>query len=395
MKRRRNIEIRKKLISTLVVILILRLGNYVPIPNIDQRYIGTILNTNSTLRTFFNSKDLVLSIFSLGIIPNINASLIMQLVISSSRYFERMQKEEGESGRAIIKQFTRHLTLALAVLQSVAIALAFKPIVFNWNSQIFSEIVITLTTGSMIVLWLSDLITEIGLGNGSSVIIALNIISALPVTLSRIINFDINFSLFPNFLRFTALVMGIICLQDAVKIIPIITTKEMYVNRNNKERVNRKKFRYLPFKINQGGIMPIIFSSSFLTFVTIPINFITDLKKNSFPIVDSNLIKFIYLSSNFVLIIFFGMFYSNLILNPVEIAKDLNKRGIIIPNIRPGRQTASFLRKTLNRLSFLGSFFLAVLVVIANTGDAFGFEITSLIILVGVIMEAVRKLKSQ
>merc|ERR1712127_1155039 len=153
---------------------------------------------------------LILSVFSLGIIPNINASILIQLLTSAVPCLERLQKEEGEAGRRQIKQYTRFLTLFLAILESISIALSLRPILYTWNLNICGEIVLALTTGAMIVLWLSDLITEKGIGNGSSVIITLNILSALPRTLKTITQDGNLTTIGINFLSLTALIIGIL-----------------------------------------------------------------------------------------------------------------------------------------------------------------------------------------
>ena len=181
-----NDNLQKKIIFTIFIIFVIRIGNFIPIPNIDQRYLVNILNSTSSLKPFFNSENLVLSVFSLGILPNINASILIQLLTSALPFIEKLQKEEGESGRRQIKQYTRILTLILAIFESLSIASSLRPIIFNWNIDVCFQITLTLTTGSMIVLWLSDLITENGIGNGSSLLISLNIVQVRKLTNSKI-----------------------------------------------------------------------------------------------------------------------------------------------------------------------------------------------------------------
>ena len=166
-------SLAKRVLFTAGIIIFIRLGNFIPVPDVDQRYLINILNQNSTLKTFFNNDTLILSVFSLGILPNINASIMMQLLISAIPILEKLQKEEGETGRRQIKQYTRILTLIFAIVESLSIVGGLKPVLFNWNLILGLKIVLTLVTGSMIVLWLSDLITENGIGNGSSIIITL------------------------------------------------------------------------------------------------------------------------------------------------------------------------------------------------------------------------------
>ena len=385
--------IAKKILITIFIVIIIRLGNFIPVPNVDQRYLINILNANPSLKTFFNSENLILSVFSLGIIPNINASILIQLLVSAIPYLERLQKEEGETGRRQIKQYTRSLTLLIAILESFSIAFSLRPILFNWNLAICSEIVLALTTGSMIILWLSDLITENGIGNGSSIVITLNILSVLPNTIKTITESGNIISILFNFISFTILIIGIIYVQEAVRIIPLISAKQLFAQQNQTSN-QAMNTSYLPLKINQGGVMPIIFSSTFLTFLTVAVNYVLSLQILPMQFNNAKAISLIYGGINFVLIFAFSLFYSNLILNPKEIAKDLNKMAITIPNIRPGKQTTSFLKKTLTRLSLLGALFLAILVALPNIRSSYGFGVTSLLILVGVTVDTARQIQT-
>jgi|TARA_B110000503_G_scaffold127304_1_gene196866 preprotein translocase subunit SecY len=393
MEAQRIPTLSKKILFTIFAIIVIRIGNFVPIPNVDQRYLIDILNSNPSLKAFFNSEHLILSVFSLGIIPSINASIIIQLLTSSVPYLEKLQKEEGETGRRQIKQYTRVLTLGFAILESLSIALALRPILFNWSIFICGQIVLTLTTGCMIVLWLSDLITEEGIGNGSSLVITLNILSSLPTTIKTLVSSGNNVSIIISFLGLTSLIIGIIYVQEAVRVIPLVSAKQLFAQQNQISN-NTIRASYLPLKINQGGVMPIIFSSTFLTFLTIIVNYVLNLGIIQFEFNDPRLISLIYGGINFFLILIFSVFYSNLILNPKEIAKDLNKMAVTIPNIRPGQQTASFLKKTLNRLSLLGAVFLAILVAIPNIRSSYGFGVTSLLILVGVTVDTTRQIQT-
>ena len=385
MTNKRKNNILKKIIFTILIIILLRIGNIIPVPNVDQTYLVNLVNSNTTLKPFFNNKNIILSIFSVGIIPNLNASILIQYLTSSFSYFQKLQKEEGETGRRQIKQYTRTLTVIFAFIQSLSITLALRPILFNWNIGSCFEIILVLMTGSMIVLWLSDLITESGIGNGSSIVITLNILSGLPNVLTNIIKSENNNANPYNFLSLIILIIGIVYLQEAVKIVPLIT-----INQLLKKNKNVKQVSYLPIKVNQGGVMPIIFASTILGFLFIIFNSIINFLHIS---VDPFLIRIIYTTINFLLVFNFTIFYSNLILNPKEIAKDLNKMGVTIKNVRPGQQTVSFLKKTLNRLTKIGAIFLATLVTIPNIGSYSGLSITSLIIVIGVILEVIRQIQ--
>jgi preprotein translocase subunit SecY len=385
--------ITKKVLFTIFIIILIRLGNFIPIPNVDQRYLVNILNANPSLKAFFNTETLILSVFSLGILPNINASILIQLLVSAVPYLEKLQKEEGETGRRQIKQYTRSLTLFIAILESLSIAFSLRPILFNWNLAVCGEIVLALTTGSMIILWLSDLITEEGIGNGSSIVITLNILSVLPNTIQTLVQSGNILSILLSLSSFTILIIGIIYVQEAVRIIPLISAKQLFAQQNQTGNQTMRT-SYLPLKINQGGVMPIIFSSTFLTFLTVGVNYLLSLKILPIEINNPQTVTLIYGGINFILIFAFSLFYSNLILNPKEIAKDLNKMAITIPDVRPGKQTTSFLKKTLTRLSLLGALFLAILVAIPNTRSSYGFGVTSLLILVGVTVDTARQIQT-
>ena len=388
-----NDNLQKKIIFTLFIIFVIRIGNFIPIPNVDQRYLVNILNSTSSLKPFFNGENLVLSVFSLGILPNINASILIQLLTSAVPFLEKLQKEEGESGRRQIKQYTRILTLILAIFESLSISFSLRPILFNWNIDVCFQITLALTTGSMIVLWLSDLITENGIGNGSSLLISLNILSTLPNTITTILQSGTLVSVGASFFSFTFLIIGIVYVQEAIRIIPIVSSKQLFVQQNNSRSV-KSSSAYIPLKINQGGVMPVIFSSTFLTFISVIITYIINSQILPINLNNSQFINIFYAVINFGLILAFSLFYSSLILNPKDIAKELNKMAVTIPKIRPGKQTASFLKKTISRLALLGALFLAILVTIPNIRSSYGLGVTSLLILVGVTVETTRQIQT-
>ena len=381
-------SLQSRLCNTFLIILLVRTGTYIPVPNVDQEYLKNILYSIPLLRNFYTNENLVLGIFSLGILPYINASIMIQLLVSIIPSLEKLQKEEGERGRKKIIEYTRYLTLVWAIIDSVSIAVALRPILFVQSFTIFSQIIITLITGSMIVLWLSDLITENGLGNGSSIIITLNILSTFPKTIKTVIDISNPTSAAVNFFTFSLLIICVIYVQEAVRIIPLISAKQLTSNFGN-----NSKNSYLPLKINQSGIMPIIFASTILTVINLLINYLVGLNilPNFFTNVEFQSILFRIL--NFVLIIAFSLFYSNLILNPKELAKDLNKMAVTIPGVRPGNQTSEFLQNMLKRLTLIGALFLAITVTVPKV-NAYGFGVTSLLILVGVTLETSRQIQT-
>jgi preprotein translocase subunit SecY len=245
----------------------------------------------------------------------------------------------------------------------------------------------------MIVLWLSDLITENGIGNGSSLLISLNILSTLPNTITTILESGKLFSIGVSFLNFTLLIVGIVYVQEAVRSISLVSAKQLFVQQNTGARSKSLK-AFIPLKINQGGVMPVIFSSTFLTFLTVIINYVINLQILPISLNNTVFLSIFYGAINFLLILAFSLFYSSLILNPKDIAKELNKMAVTIPAVRPGKQTAAFLKKIIDRLALLGALFIAILVTIPNIRSSYGLGVTSLLILVGVTVETTRQIQT-
>lgn len=394
-------KLTQKLIVTLIILMLARLGIFIPIPNIDHDTFYSSIGQNSLinfLNIFSGGGFSTIGMFALGIVPYINASIIVQLLTKIIPEIENLQKEEGEAGRRKITQITRYLTLAWAITQSTAIAFWIKPYVFDWNISFIIDCILTLTTGSMIIMWLSELITEYGIGNGASLLIFQNIISGIP---KNIQNYSINifnleqikpiiilFSLFLFMLSITILI------QEGTKKITIISARQL-----NKNNIMDSK-SYIPLKMNQGGVMPIIFASAAMT---IP-SYLRGMSKNS--ILNNTLELFspngrLYILLYGILIITFSYFYSSIILSPDDVAKNLKKMGATIPGIRPGKSTSQYLKTILDRLTFLGSMFLFLVAFIpsiitnATHINAFqGLGATSLLILVGVAIDTAKQIQT-
>jgi preprotein translocase subunit SecY len=273
MKSQKVDTVAKRIRFTLFIILLLRLGNLIPIPYLDQRDLITILDVKPWFRKFLNNKTLILNIFTLGIIPSFNASAVIQVLTNISPDFEKLQKEEGETGRRKIKQYTRLFTLVFSIIGSLSILFTIKPILFNCNIVTCFQICLTLTTGSMIVLWLSDLITENGIGNGSAIIISLNMFSALPNRLMQLEHVS-PLTLVTNLVGFNILIIGIIYLQSTIRSIPLISAKQLLAEETNQI----KQPSFLPLALNQGGVMPIILSSSCLGYLSFTLKSLIPLK---------------------------------------------------------------------------------------------------------------------
>lgn len=377
----------QKVQITLAIIVILRIGTFIPVPHVDQRYLNSNLSSNLLFQILNNTENPRLGIFSLGIIPYINASIIIQLLTGIIPNFEKLQKEEGESGRNKLKRYTRILTLLFALQQSISIALSTRNTIFNWNTEVFIDITLALTCGAMIVLWLSEQISDNGIGNGPSIVIGASILSSLPTNLKNLLSFE--FLKNGQGLSLILLIAGIVFIQEALRRIPLISAKQLF---SQSESLNSNN-TYLPLRINQGGVMPIIFASAVISFFSTGIRYISQLTLFQNLVTNNNTIFLVTITIvKFILILGFTFFYSTLILNPKEMAKDLNKMAVTIPSIRPGKQTAQYLEQTLKRLGTLGAIFLAILVSLPNVRITSGIGVTSFLILVSVIIETDRQI---
>jgi preprotein translocase subunit SecY len=385
----RQLSVKSRLILTLQVLLISRLASFVPIQNIDQDAFYLAINSNIATRSltmFSNGACSVVSLFALGIIPNINASIIIQLLVATVPTLEKLQKEEGEFGRQKIVQYTRYLTFFLAVVESIIGTFFLRNFVFNWNALFIFQTVLCLTTGAMITLWFSELITEKGIGNGTSWFIFINILSGTSQRSLQNINFQDIFNQETNivisFLVFTFfLVSGIIFVQEARRKIPIISSKQFAT-----PDVNSKN-AFIPFRLNQSGIMPLIFASTIISLL---------LSFNNL-LVSKQLFLFVYV----VLMFLFSFFYNSIIIDPQDISLKLKKMSSSISGVRPGTKTIKFLDKILKRLTFLGAIFLVIVALVPNilefllkTNIFSGFGATSLIIIIGVAIENIKQIQT-
>jgi len=379
-----------RILLTLGIILFARFGTFIPIPGIDQNYLYKELQ-NSPILNFFSSFSqgdfFVLGPFTLGILPNINASITIQLLTTISPSLQRLQKEEGLAGQKKFTQYVRYVTVLIAFVYGLIIAFFLKPFVFGWNYFQALEIAVTLTTGSIIILWLSELITEKGIGNGTSLFIFVNISSSLPKTLS---NFNTLvptlFSKISISFLFSLGLLSIVIVQAALRKIDLLSVKSLL-----RESTNQQS-SYLPFRLNPSGIMPLIFSSGLLNVLIVGINKIAILQGLV------NFSNIIYTGGYFLLTLFFSYYYSTIAIKPRDLADNLKKMNFTIPGVQPGLATMRYLQETLSRLALLGGLFLAIIVTVPsllsfiNPGIK-GFGITSLIILVGVAVDLSRQIR--
>jgi preprotein translocase subunit SecY len=403
-----NKEIRdiilKRLLVTFGVLLFIRVGTFLPVPGINHSdlafYIQSHSVTRSLVSTFSGDDTFVIGLFTLNIFPYINASILVQLILGFSPKLAKLQKEGDLEGRRSINRLTRFITLIWAVIQSVSLALYLKQILFDWNYNLAFEIVAWLTTGAMIVLWLSELITDYGLGNGASLLIYTNIISSLPNLTKKIfIENSESFTVFSGVgiaLLIFASLYGIVFLQEGVRIIPLISSKQL-TQSSLQDSVTSNN--YIPLRFNQAGVMPIILTTAILVVPSYVSN-LGLLPKVNLPI-NLESFTFLYWIGYFALILLFSSFYSTIVLNPKDISDQLQKMAVTIPGVRPGIQTTFYLKQVMKRITLVGATMLATLATVPNFIESTlsitslnGLSTTSLLILAGVVLDLVREVKN-
>ena len=393
----------KRLAITLGIILFIRLGTFLPVPGINHNdlafYIQSHSITRSLVSTFAGEDTFVIGLFTLNIFPYINASILVQLILGFSPQLSKLQKEGDLEGKRSINRLTRVITLIWAIIQSVSLAFYLKQILFDWNYTLAAEIVLWLTTGSIIILWLSELITDYGLGNGASLLIYINIISSLPNLSKAIISSETNLTLLSTigiFLLIFGALYGIVFLQEGSRIIPLISSKQLNQSPSQYGVVSTS---YIPLRLNQAGVMPIILTTAILV---VP-NYAMSI--GLFPKIDlpanSQFLSIFYWVGYFLLILLFSSFYSTIVLNPKDMSDQLQKMSVTIPGVRPGIQTTFYLKQVMKRTTLLGATMLAILVTIPNFIESTfnitnlnGLSSTSLLILAGVVLDLFREVKN-
>ena len=397
-----------RLLLSLGILIFIRIGTFLPVPGINHGHLAFYLErhsmTKSLVSTFAGNNTFVIGVFTLNIFPYINASILMQVLTSIFPNLSKLQKEGGAEGRRTISKLTRLITLGWALIQSFSIAFYLKRALFDWNIYLAIEIIIWLTTGAMIVLWLSEIITEYGLGNGASLLIYTNIVSNLPnLAKNLFVETDINISIiswiFIISIFFIA-ISGIVLLQEGTRIIPLISSRQLnQPARRSVTTLAEIKNNYIPLRFNQAGVMPIILTTAVLV---VP-NYINNL--GLLPVVTLPVFikssKIIYWIIYFTLILLFSSFYSTIVLNPKDISNELQKMAVSIPGIRPGIETTFYLKKVMERVTYLGAIMLAILATLPNLIEAVlpgsnfnGLGTTSFLILVGVILDLSREVRS-
>ena len=403
-------DLRNRVLITLGLLLLVRLGIYIPVPGIDraafQDFIARGGQLIGFLDIFTGGGISTLGVFGLGILPFINASIILQLLTSALPQLEDLQKNEGEAGRRKIAQYTRYVALGWGILQSVVFALILRPYAIAGTSELVFvlQTAVALVTGSMVVMWISEVITERGIGQGASLVIYLNIVATLPRALGSTIELAQSGDrstvggIVVLVAVFLVTIVGIVCVEEGNRRIPIVSAKRQVGGASLSARQS-----YLPLKLNAGGVMPIIFASAVvflpLTIANITkqpllINIAAALSPNSGT-------PWVYALLFFALIIGFSFFYATLTINPVDVATNLKRSGVAIPGVRPGSATATYLSGVQNRLTLLGALFLGAVAIIPSAVESAtqvktfqGLGATSLLILVGVAIQTAKQLQT-
>jgi preprotein translocase subunit SecY len=410
----RTPDLRRKLLFVLFIIALFRLGSTVPAPGVDYVKVHSLLNPTNTQQSllglvnlFSGGALLKLTVFALGIMPYITASIILQLLTVVIPRLETLKKE-GQAGTAKITQYTRYLTLGLAILQStgiVALARSGQLLGGSAGSLLVDNklstmliVVITMTAGTATIMWLGELITERGIGNGMSILIFTSVISAFPSALWNIKTAQ-GWSVFVIVVALgLAIIAAVIFMEQAQRRIPVQYARRM---------VGRKMFggtsTYIPLKINQAGVIPVIFASSLLYLPALASQFNPTAGWSTW--VQLYLVKGdhpLYMLVYFLLNIFFTYFYVAITFNPEEVADNMKKYGGFVPGIRAGKPTEDYLAYVLSRITFPGALYLGlvalvplVALVLVNANQNFPFGGTSLLIMVGVGLDTVKQIESQ
>lgn len=418
----KNKDIRKKILYTLMILVIVRVGSLLPIPGVDTEYFSSLLSGINTgdlsyLSAFTGGSFERMSLFALSITPYITSSIIMQLLAIAIPKLEEMQKE-GEDGRKKIAAITRYVTIALALIESIAMSVGFGRSGLIKGYQGFSTlhyivsiivVVATLTAGSAMLMWLGERITENGVGNGISIVLLINIISGMPSDFA---------TLYSTFVAPRTIAKGVLAAAIIIAILVVMVVLVCFLQDGERripvqysQKVSgRKSFggqsTNIPLKVNTAGVMPVIFASSLMQFPVI----IAQLFGKSYEWTR-------YLSSSYwcrvsapkyslglilyiVLLIIFAYFYTSITFNPIEVADNLKKAGGVIPGITPGKSTSDYLNNILNYIVFVGAVGLLIVALIPimctgffNASVSFGG--TSVIIIVGVVLETLKQIESQ
>ena len=402
-------DVRKKILFTAFIFVIFRIFAHIPVAGVNLEQLKALFAGNQFLGLLdiFSGGTLAnFSVMALGLGPYINASIIMQLGALVFPKLEEMQKE-GESGRKKINQYTRYLTVPLAAVQAVGMFALLKSqgIVLAQNPLEIVSFIITMTAGTMFLVWLGELITEKGVGNGISILIFAGIVGSIPVSMSQAITTSSSQNLF-NLIAFgimgLAVIISIVIVNEATRKIVV-----NYARRVKGDKVYGGQSTYLPLRLNQAGVIPIIFAISIMLLPSLITNFMT---ASSNPTIQNiatqitilfNPSSLFYNSLYFVLVVLFTFFYTAVVFNPKKIADEIQKYGGFIPGVRPGTPTAKYLNYILVRITVAGALFLGIIAILPSIGlaitnvQAFALGGTGILIVVSVVLETIKSVEAQ
>lgn len=394
-------DLREKILFTFLVFLIFRLGAHIPVPGIDHTVLEQMMQNN-----LFGFFDVIsggafkrLTIFAMGIMPYINSSIIMQLLTVVIPALEKLAKE-GIEGRKKIVQYTRYGTVILGLIQAIGMTFYLRSALVNPSLGSYIVIVLSLTAGTAFLMWLGELITERGIGNGISLIIFAGIVSRIPSGIYTLYKYlttgEVGIISVIAFLIIAVLVIaGVVTIHQGERRIPV-----QYAKRVVGRRVYGGQSTHIPIKVNQAGVIPVIFAMSILMFPTTIASWFPNsgFARAVLSIFDFRSVWYMIVYA--LLIIFFSYFYTAVTFNPMDVADNMKKYGGFIPGLRPGRPTAEFIEKIVSRITLAGGIFLALIALLPNiifaiTGLNLQFGGTGLLIVVGVALDTMKQLESQ
>lgn len=395
-------ELRKKIIYTLWMFAVIRLGAHIPVPGVNaaamEQLMGQDNNVLGLLDVVSGGAFKSMAIFAMGVGPYINASIIMQLLTIAIPKLEELSKE-GEDGRKTIDKYTRFVTLALALVQSWGMTFSLRNYNILNDTSVwgYGVAILSFVAGSMLVMWIGEQITEKGLGNGISLIIFINIVSRVPQGAGALMAYNKPVATVILLLLFLAIIAFVVIMSQGERRIPV-----QYAKRTTGRRVYGGQSTHIPIKVNLSGVLPVIFAMSMIQFPEIITGFFVANPTGMWAKVISNLRwtepfgAVLYI----VLILFFTFFYSTIAFNPVEVASNMKKSAGFVPGIRPGKPTSDYLTKIATHVTLMGAIFLAIIATMPVVFSAiFKMQVTfggtSLLIVVGVALETVKSLESQ
>ncbi|MEY9874412.1 preprotein translocase subunit SecY [Streptacidiphilus sp. MAP12-33] len=414
-------DLRKKLLFTLGIMVVFRMGAHIPVPGVNYAGVQQCLTTMNKgggnqllglVNLFSGGALLQITIFALGIMPYITSSIILQLLTVVIPRLDALKKE-GQAGTAKITQYTRYLTIALAILQATAIsataqngalfgnACSGNTVVPNQSVFTVATMVITMTAGTTVIMWLGELITDRGIGNGMSILIFTSVAAQFPSQLWSIKASKGWLTFFIVIAMGLAMVGLVVFVEQAQRRVPV-----QYAKRMIGRRAYGGTSTYIPLKVNQAGVIPVIFASSLLYIPALVVQLSGATQKGWGEWIEQNLAKntdsALYMAVYFVLIVFFAFFYVAISFNPEEVADNMKKYGGFIPGIRAGRPTAEYLNYVLTRITWPGSLYLGIIALVPlialglfSASSNFPFGGTSILIVVGVGLETVKQIESQ